>query len=576
MILSKVRFKNFFSSGNDFIEVDILRFKRSSVCGKNGEGKSTILNAIVYALFKKTIKKITKSQIINSINNKNCVVELEGWVDFIGGTEFLIRRGIKPEIFEIFVDGQLLDQKLTGEYQEYLEEHIIKASYRTFIQTSVISVENYTPFMSLSAAERRMLIEDILDIQVFSVMNQLTKAEDKKNKEELKIVNMEMVDLKDKIILLKKHIESVEAIADSNSDAIETEIKQLRTVIRIDQKRLESLQTEAAALSKLTPEITARRKDFTAKTSEITVLKSQINSKLKTLSFFNDNENCPTCTQPIDPKNVGTLIEGHNCEISAWKKEIESIQQYLEVLGDVYEISDAHTVKISETASSIAEIERNISNANRRIVALEKELSTPKADTDVSEQKNQLSALAKTAMKVKERQTELGEDQQYNTLMLELLKDSGIKSKIVDQYIPIINKLMNEYLQKLDLFVTFTFDSEFNETVKSRHRDLFTYNSFSAGEKQRIDLAILFTMRRLAVLKSSFECNLLGADEVLDAAVDEDGVTLLNDILLSSEFDKTNLMVISHRNNALFQDLFDGRYSMSKRDGFSQLHIITD
>lgn len=576
MILSKVRFKNFFSAGNDFVEVDLLKFRRSVTSGANGMGKSTVLNAIVYALFKKTIKKITKSQIINSINGKNCVVELEGFVDYLGGKSFMIRRGIKPDVFNVMVDGKPLDEKLSGDFQDYVEEHIVKASYRTFIQTSIISVENYIPFMSLPAGERRLLIEDILDIQVFSVMNQLTKADDKKNKDELKVVNSELVSLKDKIILLKNHIASVETIVDSNTDAINDEIKQNKALIRIDQKRLGAIRAELDELSNSTEAISSQRRLHASKTSDISALKSQIKTKQKTLSFFTDNTNCPTCTQPIDPKNVGSLIETHTCEISTWQEQIEAIQIDLDSLGDVYEKSDEHSSKLSTLKSSISELERNIVSAEKKILSLEKELAAPKVDTDTSEQREQMKELAKRALKVKERQAELGEEQAYNALMLELLKDSGIKSKIVDQYLPVINRLMNDYLEKLDLFVSFTFDSEFNETVKSRHRDLFTYNSFSAGEKQRIDLAILFTLRRLAVLKSSFECNILGADEVLDAAVDEAGVTLLNDILMSEEFDKTNLMVISHRNTAIFQDLFDGRYIMSKRDGFSQLDIVND
>lgn len=573
MILSKVRFKNFFSSGNSFIEIDLLKYRRSVISGKNGEGKSTVLSAVSFGAFGKPIKQVTKPQIINSINNKNCVVELEGSNE---GKDFLIRRGIKPNLFEIFEDGVLVDQTLVGDYQSYIEEKLFKCSFRTFLQTSVISIENYKPFMSLTAADRRAFIEDILDIRVFSAMNQMVKADNTKNKETLRIVDNEFKTLKDKIQSLKAHIEQVESIATEATATIDEEIEQSRGELKTALDALEAHTGTLLSTKEKTTEINALVRSSTTLTGKINELKSGVLKINKEMAFFVDNDNCPVCSQPMLAENIDGVVATHKAHIEEHVAEMKALMAELKELGNVTELQTEHNKLVAEINTKITAFNVSISHLNNRIAKLERDKVKSSTTVDLTDKKQELKDLARNAVKVREQQTSLNIDQDYNTLMLELLKDSGIKSKIVDQYIPIINKLVNEYLERLDFFVSFNMDSEFNEVIKSRHRDTFTYNSFSMGERQRIDLALLFTMRRLASMKSSFSCNLLCADEVLDAAVDSDGVALINNILTSPEFDSTNLIVISHRSTDLFQDLFDGKYIAKKRDGFSEIHEIFD
>lgn len=573
MILSKVRFKNFFSSGNAFVEIDLLKYRRSVISGKNGEGKSTVLSAITFAGFGKTIKQVTKPQIVNSINNKNCLVELEGTK---GNKSFLIRRGIKPAVFEIFEDGVLVDQTLVGEYQTYLEERLFGCSFRTFLQTSVISIENYKPFMSLSAADRRAFIEDILDIKVFSAMNQMVKSENSKNKEAIRITDSEYKTLREKIATLKSHIEQVESIAQESTDAIDTDIARVEGELQTALNALESISSELEGTRTLSKELSVLRG---SEQSAIRILRDlkTTHSKLKIeASFFDKNDNCPTCSQELKGSKIDEIVATFQSKIKAIEVEITEAQTEVDNLAYVSEKSSEHEDLVSKLNTKFTTANVTISHLNNQLAKLNKDRAKSLVSVDLTEHKLKLKDLARNALQTRDKLTGLNEDQDYNTLMLELLKDSGIKSKIVDQYIPIINKLVNEYLERLDFFVSFNLDSEFNEVIKSRHRDVFTYSSFSMGEKQRIDLAMMFTMRRIAAMKSSFECNILCADEVLDAAVDADGVELINEILMAPEFNSTNLFVISHRNTDLFQDLFDGKYLAKKRDGFSEIHEITE
>lgn len=573
MILSKVRFKNFFSSGNSFVEIDLLKYRRSVISGKNGEGKSTVLSAISFGAFGKPIKQVTKPLVVNTINNKNCLVELEG---SNGGKDFLIRRGIKPAVFEIFEDGKLVDQTLVGDYQTYLEETIFKCSFRTFLQTSVISIENYKPFMSLTAADRRSFIEDILDIKVFSAMNQMVKADNTKNKEALRIVDAEFRTLKEKIQALKSHIEQVESIASEATANIDSDIERVESDIKTTLETLEAAKGTLVLTKEKTLAIADLQRSSNTLSTKIAELKSSIVKVKKEMAFFVDNDNCPVCSQPMVPANIDSVVSEHKSHIDTHAVELKRLVDELDKLGDVAKLQSDHNKVVSDINTKITAANVTVTHLNAQLVKLNKDKLKSSVSIDLTEQKQELKDMARNAIKIREQQSTLNIDQDYNTLMLELLKDSGIKSKIVDQYIPIINKLVNEYLERLDFFVSFNMDSEFNEVIKSRHRDTFTYNSFSAGERQRIDLALMFTMRRLASMKSSFSCNLLCADEVLDAAVDADGVALLNNILLSPEFDDTNLIVISHRSTDLFQDLFDGRYLAKKRDGFSEIHEINE
>lgn len=563
--------KNFFSTGNAFLEVDIEKYKKTVIFGKNGEGKSTICNAITFGIFGKTIKKVTKGQIINSINGKNCVVEIE----FSNSLSmYMIRRGIKPNIFEIYKDGTLIDQSSVGDYQSYLEENIIKCSYRTFIQTSIISIENYRPFMSLTTGERREFIEDILDIRVFTTMNQLVKSQVNKNKEELRLLEVTIKSIKDKIILQKSHIAQLEEMKQVGIDSLDAKlsahIKELETVSKFfdsSHEDTEHLKRERQILNSLIKE----KNSLSANMSD---LRQQIIRSEKDIAFFKSNDTCLTCRQPLDENHVHSIIDGHqtaNFDLRelglGYVKELEAFSDLDTKLATLNKEESEHNSACSVANATVTRLNRMIGEVNK-----EKSKLTNIDDCDIQDQKISMGVNVTSALKLRDRQLELTESQTYNDIMLELFKDTGVKSKIVEQYVDVINTLVNQYLEKLDFFVSFTLDSTFVETIKSRHRDDFTYSSFSAGERLRIDAALLFTFRQLAKMRNSFASNLLLLDEIVDASADAAGVELLIDILQSKEFDDTNIMIISHGNKERFEEKFDGFYSVTKRDGFTQIN----
>ena len=565
MILQTIKFKNFFSSGNSFVELDLRKYKTAILAGTNGMGKSSLLSAITFGLFGKTIKQVTKNQIINSINGKNCIVEIDLMV---GNDLYLIRRGIKPNIFEIMKNGVLIDQTDVNDYQDYLEENILKCTFRTFLQTSVISIENYKPFMSLSKAERRDFIEDILDIKVFTFMNQLIKSKITKNKDELKLVSLSMQSVKDKIKLLKYHIESLERIQINSDTELDNRINdsintltQANLVIRNSNLEIKEYTENLVELKKL-------QKEKSSIESKLTETKTSIKHLEKELAYLEENTHCPTCKQEFDSSSTKQVKKTRYEILNREKEELlNNISKY----DGVEENYSTCVENISRINSIISAHNSIVSMSNKNILEAEKEKQNNNTNIDIQSQKDSLKELGKEGLVLSERQTTINTEQDYNSVMLELFKDSGIKSKIVDQYIPVINSLVNQYLDKLDFFVSFNLDSEFNEIIKSRHRDDFTYSSFSAGEKQRIDAALLFTFRQLAKTKNSFSCNLLALDELLDASLDSTGIELMMNILSGEEFSESNILVISHGNKEKFEDVFEGCYNVTKRDGFTQI-----
>ena len=568
MILKKVRFKNFFSSGNEFIEIDILKHKKSVISGSNGNGKSTIANAVTFGLFGKTIKKVTKAQIINSINNKACLVEIE--LDS-GGSSFLIRRGIKPNIFEIFKDGELVDQTAVLDYQDYLDEKVIKRSYRTFLQTSILSVENYTPFMSLPKAGRREFIEDILDIGVFSTMNKLIKAKFSKNKETLNLLTVQYRSLKEKLVLQKSHIDQLEENKKVGMESLDIKLVEYQSEIDSHDDLFAGNDAIVVAIEAERDNLNGMIKNQREINNKIISLRNRIATSEKDIKFFEINDDCPSCRQGITEDHVHSIVDSQKAANKTLQDEVDALIQANELNSG----TDALVTSLSKRENAQNTLISVANSTIRRLNGLIKEVNREKSALmvvdDILSQRESMSKDAKQAMEFRDQQLVLTEEQTYNTLMLELFKDSGIKSKIVEQYIPLINKLSNEYLDQLDFFVSFELDSEFSETIKSRHRDDFTYDSFSAGEKQRIDVALMFTFRKLAKIRNSFSSNLMLLDELLDASLDSDGVDLLMNILDGKEFADTNIMVISHANKDLFEDRFDGSYRVFKRDGFTQI-----
>lgn len=567
IIFKKIRYKNFFSSGNTFTEIDLLASPKTVIHGKNGDGKSTLFSAIVFALFGKTIKNVNKPNIVNSINKKDCVTEIEFTK---GSDEYRVCRGIKPNVFEIYVNGSLLEQTAINDYQEYLETKILKTNYRTFLQTTIISIENYTPFMSLTAAQRREFVENILDITVFTTMNQILKSKLATCKESLKIVDVELKSAREKVLMLKEHIEELQAHKESSVALFDSREKEYLLCIEKENERIASLTIEQ---NRITEEMKSLNSDSTqiAKLRDrmLSIKKSQEIIE-KNTSFFSNNNECPTCKQGIDSNHKDSIIYENNCEYHTLSSELEPLVLQVKQL-----MADAEIV--AKKSSELQAIAHQISSASRSIQTINQSLSNNRSEkvnfendtSKIDEKKNQMKKLASDAISTQNKKASLNEEKTYLEAAQELLKDSGIKSKIVKQYIPLINKYLNHYLSLMEFFVLFELDEEFNETIKSRHRDIFTYDNFSAGEKQRIDLSCLFTMRKISKAKNSFDSNLMLFDEILDSSLDSVGTDLFLDILDTDEFSGSNIFIISHKNADKLADRFGSSILFKKEGNFS-------
>lgn len=568
MKLKTLRLKNFFSVGNSFLELDLQKYKKCVISGSNGNGKSTIANGITFALFNKTLKDVNKALIVNSINGKNCVVEIDIEAN---NHAYTIRRGIKPNIFEIIEDGLLIDQMGVVDHQEFLEEKILKCSYRTFCQTTILSIENYTPFMSLPKAGRREFIEDVLDIGVFSTMNKLIKTSFSRNREELSLLTVQISALKEKLVLQKSHIVHLEAKQKVGIEALDAKLTEYQEEI---DSCLETLEENKGVLTSIESDREVLRAQEVAQkeiNTKIIHLRYGLGPLEKDIKFFETNTDCPTCRQGISHDHIHSIVTTQGEALGALKDKIEALVSELSQFASYESLVADLRVREKKSNDAISVATSKVSQFRKMIAQVKKEKDALLIQDDTEALRESLTKDAKAGQKLRERQLSLTEEQSYNTLMLELFKDSGIKSKIVDQYIPVINKLSNEYLEKLDFFVSFELDSEFSETIKSRHRDKFTYDSFSAGERMRIDMALMFTFRRLAKMRNSFSSNLMLLDEILDSSLDSTGIDLLMNILDDSEFSETNIAVISHSNKDLFEDRFDGSYNVYKRDGFTQI-----
>ena len=571
IIFKCVRWKNFLSTGDQFTEILLDRNDATLIIGQNGAGKSTLLDALSFGLFGKPFRNILKPQLINSINNKNCVVEVEF---LVGAAEFKIVRGIKPNVFEIYQNGTLINQQAnTRDYQAFLEQNVLKLNHKSFHQVVVIGSASFTPFMQLPAGQRRTIIEELLDIQVFSRMNQLLKEKMARLKEQISDVNNQYEIITEKIRLQKKYISDVESLA-------KDQILNKQGSIADHQNSIRLLQEQNSELSKKLELLVQRQKTLktvTNKKQKLAGFGVKFESTLKGLqedrAFFVGNTSCPTCSQEISAETREGHV--HRCD-----SKIGEINQTIEKLADEINVIVAQETSLLEEIETFQNAQLDIVANNASITALqnaidklEKEiLAIEGTDGDVSIAQTEMKTLSDEKESLSDLKLSYIDQQNYNNIANEMLKDTGIKTKIVKQYLPVINKLVNQYLQILDFFVLFNLDESFNETIKSRYRDEFTYAFFSEGEKQRIDLSLLFTWRQIAKMKNSANTNLLILDETFDSSLDNDGIDNLMKILGSVQ--NTNVFVISHKGDVL-DSKFRNKIEFVKERNFSRIKNAT-
>lgn len=570
MILFKeVNWKNFLSTGDKWTEINLERSKTTLVVGHNGAGKSTMLDAISFGLFGKPHRNISKNQLVNSINGKGTLVVVKFQ---IGSNHFVVTRGIKPNVFEIHKNGLLINQSSHAkEYQRILEQNILKLNHKSFHQVVVLGSSSFIPFMQLQAGHRRDVIEDLLDINIFSKMNQLVKEKQATIKDQLKDINYQLDLSKEKMDLQAKYIKEVEGLSNDQIESKELEIanahEEIATLNDANNELSMSIDIHSEGLDE-------NLKDKHDKKQSLLQYKAEFNQKIKTLvsdtKFYEENDVCPTCDQGIDPEVKAD-------KLSKAKNKASELQNALKKVGiQAAEVEDAIThlskkvKEISDDTATISSNNKDISRLQKRIKDLTEDISKIKGnDGDVAKSKEELEALKQTRDSYIEHKFKLNEDSNYNSVIAEMLKDTGIKTKIIKQYLPVINKLTNQYLQVLDFFVHFNLDESFQETIRSRHRDAFTYDSFSEGEKQRIDLALLFTWRQIAKMKNSVATNLLILDETFDSSLDHDGVENLLKILYTLD-DNTNVFVISHKGEIL-DGKFEAKIEFKKERNFSKM-----
>jgi len=567
IVFRYVRWKNLLSTGNYFTEIKLDNNQNTLVVGENGSGKSTMLDALCFGLFGKAFRNINKPSLLNSINGKDCVIEIEFDTN---NKSYKVVRGIKPNVFEIYQNGELLNQDAAArDYQEILEKTILKLNYKSFTQIVILGSASFVPFMQLSASDRRAIIEDLLDIQIFSTMNGILREKLSGNKDSTTSKKYDIDLSQQKFELQEKYIKELKQNNDDRVTEYDKEVRSNQSVIQTLHDETANLITEVATHQASVEEKTSVEN----KLKTITKLESQIESAVskyrKDISFFQHNDDCPTCRQTIaigfkETEIANLSTKAAECEhgLSELEKKLLAEQNKLNSINEVQKKIQALQIKIATNNTSINETNKYITKLQKQIEELKQlKVVSEKEQQDLKELKDSLSQLQEE-LKV------LIQDKTYYEVASGLLKDTGIKTKIIKQYLPIINKLVNKYLASLDFFVNFNLDESFKETIKSRHRDEFTYNNFSEGEKQRIDMALMLTWRAVAKLKNSSNTNLLILDEVFDSSLDTTGTEELMKIL--HMLDGVNLFVISHKGDIL-QDKFSNVIKFAKEKNFSRI-----
>ena len=568
IIFQKVRWKNFLSTGNSFTEINFTKSTNTLIIGNNGAGKSTILDALCFGLFGKPFRKINKPQLLNSINQQQCVVEIEF---SIGKKQYKVIRGIKPNVFEIYCNDVLMNQDAASkDYQEILEKNILRLNYKSFTQVVILGSASFVPFMQLSPADRRIIIEDLLDIGIFSSMNGIVKEKMSEIKDLTTKTKYE-VDLTNERIGFQK--QSIEEHKNRNDEEIDKKRKEINT--SIDQTF--TLQRDVDLIQKHINSLQKKIEDklsVESKSKKLLQLESKIETNIKKnekdITFYEEHDNCPTCKQTIDGEFKAEQVTERKSKVITQRQGLEEIAAQITQANN--RIEEIHKVNkhITEHHNEIVKHNSTISAVNQYINKLQNEINELQNHKDTSEEDNEkLKELREQLAALSTKMEQLASEKQYYEFAGSLLKDTGIKTKIIRQYLPIMNKLINKYLVAMDFFVNFNINESFEETIKSRHRDEFSYANFSEGEKMRIDLALLFTWRQIAKLKNSTNTNLLILDEVFDSSLDTVGTEEFLKLIHEMGTD-TNVFVISHKGDQLF-DKFRSVIKFKKVNNFSQV-----
>ena len=563
----KVRWKNLLSTGNTFIEVELDKNHTTLIIGENGAGKSTVLDALCFALFNKPFRDIKKDQLINTINMGGTEVEVEF---NIGKNEYLIKRGIKPNHFEIYQNDHLINQDATTmDYQKYLEQNILKINYRSFTQVVILGSSSFVPFMQLKTAHRKEVVEDILDIKVFSTMNLLAKQKQKELETELKDLEKEVEHLKEKITIQEKHIAEAEKQQQSTIDEYKDKVEKNNNTITEYNDKIEEIQNEIDTQKNTISDEDSVKKNLKKLENFELTIENKVSKKKKDIKFYSEKDECPTCKQDIDEQFKTSMVDEGTKKLTELEtaleqlnKEVTSKQRRLEEITTEYEKIKLKEIQIAKYNQSITEL----NNFNTKInLDIDKIVNSSK---NVSEAKGTLKTYNENLQEKDNKKISTLEEMDYVNAAKQMLLDSGIKTKIIKMYLPIMNQLINKYLQSMDFFVNFKLDEEFNETIKSRFRDDFSYASFSEGEKMRIDLALLFTWRAIAKMKNSVSTNLLILDEIFDSSLDVNGTDDFLKIIHTLQDE--NVFIISHKTDMLV-DKFANQIKVEKHKNFTRI-----
>ena len=563
-----VRWRNFLSTGNAFTEIDICKSPTTLVVGANGSGKSTFIDALCFGLFGKPFRKIKIGQLVNSINQKDALVEVEF---SIGSSKYKIRRGLKPAVFEIYQNDILVNQDAaTKDYQEFLEKQILKLNYKSFTQIVVLGSSSFIPFMQLPAPQRREIIEDLLDIQIFSRMNDILRGELLQVGQDYKDAESELSVVRQKIDLQEDYMERINEQRKKSTEEINQRILKAKNSIRTYQEEITHRMDRIRDLRATIEDEGRTDKRYQKFNSIQDQMKRTATKVANDIAFYNDNDECGTCKQTIDETFKSNIVQERRDKLVELdkaqlelKSELETVRQRMSQITQVHE-------EIDTLQNEVNDKNIRIQTENRSIEEWTTEIETTNATlNDTDEHTQKLADMREEERKVSDLKNELNDQRYYSEISANLLKDTGIKTKIINQYLPVINHYVNHYLQALDFFVQFNLDGAFKETIKSRHRDEFSYASFSEGEKLRIDLSLLFTWRTIAKMKNSTNTNLLVLDEVFDSSLDTNGTEEFLKIL--NTMDKgVNAFVISHKGDTLF-DKFTNVLRFDKPNNYSRI-----